>query len=434
MRKFRIQNSEFRINVFFKVLVLWIALSIAPTCAATYFENDFTVWQDGEYLIWTQDESLPLDPNEFCLSMRRANSGIGKPTCRELGEWQRDTNSALYGNWLKQNLVAGIDPELLRARNPMVQTKFSGLEDKIILFVTKSDNELKVAVFDETSAAPKAAGTVPFNQDKIVLGDLVAQKFLKQDANRRLTKEERIKKATEPDPFYQEAPLMDGWIGISAAYSQARIPLTPYNWYRNKLNSRIKRYRVTRDSLSLWNFLDDKVPVFSLYGGTTWFGVFGAELFYKFSNHDMKIDKSDTTYKELDHWSFAMHEIGLSLHITHTFNTTEWLTTSPFFYAGFQYSFLVESIDLKDDVKEPSTYYKTRIEFEDMYKGGVFGIGSRFVFQKKYGLVLRAGVATQGRADYTSPDVNAAEEPTTIGKITVEGFVSAGLEYHLTWK
>lgn len=431
--EFRMQNAKRNACSFARVIA-FILVAFSANFAATYFEDDFTVWQDGEYLIWTQDDDLPLDPAEFCLSMRRANSGIGQPTCRELGEWQRDTVSAMYGKWLKDNLEDGISPELLRARSPMMQAKINSLEDKIVLFVTRAGSDLKVAVFNETIGMPKAAGTVPYSTDKVILGDAVANKFLKKDAERRLTKAERIKKATEPDAVYQPAPTVDVWTGISAAYSQARIPLTPYSWYKNKLNSRVKRYRVTRDSLSLWNFLDDQVPIFSVYGGATWYGIFGGEIFYKYSNHDVKIDKNDTTYRELDHWAFGMHEIGLSIHVTHSFNTTEWLTSSPFAYAGFQYTFLSENIGRKKHAGEASSYYQTRIEFEDVYKGAVFGIGSRFVVKQNYGLVFRAGLATQGRADYTSPDVNAAEEPTTIGKLTVEGFVSAGLEYHLTWK
>lgn len=418
---------------FFRVLILWLALSIFPAFAATYFENDFSIWQDGEYLIWNADETLPLDPNEFCLSLRRANSGIGKPTCRELGEWQRDTVSKLYGTWLKNNLEDGIAPELLRARSPMMQAKIGALEDKIVIFIAKSGNDLKVAIFDETEATPKSAGSVPFSTDKVILGDAIASKFLKGNTSRRLTKAERIKKATEPDAIYQEEPKINVWTGASVAYSQARIPFTPSNWYDRKLKSRVSKYRITRDSLSLWNFLEDETIVPSFYWGVTWFGVFGAEIFYKYSNHDMKIDKADTSYTNLDHWSYSMHEIGLSIHITRSFRTAEWLTTAPFAYAGFQYAFLVEDIELKDDSKE-SLLYDTRITFDDTYKGGVFGVGTRFILFKNYGVVFRAGVATRGIADYTSPDADAGESATTIGKITVDGFISAGLEYHWLWR
>ena len=107
---------------------------------------------------------------------------------------------------------------------------------------------------------------------------------------------------------------------------------------------------------------------------------------------------------------------------------------SPFAFFGFQYSFLAENIELKDNVKKPSAAYSTRIEFEDVYKGGVFGIGSRFLFKKNFGLVFRTGITTRGRSEDTTPDPNAVAEPTIIGGLTVDGFINAGIEYHWNWK
>lgn len=409
-------------------------LLVSLIYAGDFFKTPYTIWQDGDYLLWTPDDSLPFTPKDFCQALRRNNTGIGTPNCREIGEWQRDTVSALYGKWLAKNMGEKLEAEHLKARSPMMQGKITALEDKILLFLSKKGESLQIAIFDETSIAPKTAGSLPFSKNKSILADQVAQSYFDNDAHRRLTKQERKKKAEEPDPYFQETKKMDFWVGASAGYSQAEIPLTPSNWYENKLKSKVKRYRVTRDSLSLWNFLEDESLVLSAYVGATWYGIFGGEIFYKYSGHDVKIDPKDTTYQELDHWKFGIHDIGLTLHITHSFNTTEWLETSPFVYFGFQYSFLAENIKLKKKVKKPSVAYSSRIEFEDVYKGAVLGLGSRFLFMKNFGLALRAGISTRGRSEDTTPDPNAVAEPTIIGGLTVDGFISAGLEYHWNWK
>lgn len=415
--------------------VLLLALCL---CALAFpksqFNSKYTVWQDGEYLIWNLDGNGSVDAAEFCLSLRRANSGIGEPSCRELGEWERDSVSAKYGAWLKQNLEPGVKADYLKARSPMMAAKLQSLEDKIVLAVFKRGGEFQAVIFDETSLAPKAAASVPYTENKVALGDLLAQELFDQRAERRLSKAEREKKAAEPDEFYQETPKADFWGGLSISFSQAPIPLTPYSWYKNKMRSRVKRYRATEDSLSLWNFLEDDAAVFSVYAGMTWFGIFGGEIFYKYSSHDMKIDESDTTYDELSDWRFGMHELGLTLHVTRSFKTTSWLDIAPFFYFGFQYSFLVEDISLKKGVEEPSSAYSTRISFDEVYKGGVIGAGARFVFKEHYALVTRAGISTRGHTESTTPDPNAAASPTTIGEFTVDCFISLGLEYHWTLK
>lgn len=414
--------------------LFWPLLLVSFIFAGEYFSTPYTLWADGDYLLWTPDETLPLSPNEFCQSLKRNNSGIGSPNCREIGEWQRDTISQLYGNWLSKNLGPKINAEQLKARSPMMSAKITSLEDKIVLFLTKENESVKLAIFDETSNAPKTAGSVPFSTNKNILADQIVMTYFDHDANRRLTKAERRKKAEEPDPYFQETKKMDFWVGANVGYSQAEIPLTPHNWYKNKLNSRVKRYRVTKDSLSLWNFLEDEALVLSAYFGATWYGIFGGEIFYKYSGHDVKTDKNDTTYRELDSWKFGIHDIGLTLHVTHSFNTTEWLEISPFAYFGFQYSFLAESIELKKGVKKPSAAYNSRIEFEDVYKGAILGIGSRFLFKKNFGFVVRTGITTRGRSEDTTPDPNAVAEPTIIGGLTVDGFVNAGIEYHWNWK
>ena len=75
-------------------------------------------------------------------------------------------------------------------------------------------------------------------------------------------------------------------------------------------------------------------------------------------------------------------------------------------------------------------YYKTRIEFEDAYKGAVVGIGSQFIFAKHYGVSFRTGISSRGFNMYSDPSPDAAAEPTTIGASTIDWFIGGGLEYH----
>ena len=149
--------------------LFWPLLLVSFLFAGEYFSTPYTLWADGDYLLWTPDETLPLSPNEFCQSLKRNNSGIGSPNCREIGEWQRDTISQLYGNWLSKNLGPKINAEQLKARSPMMSVKITSLEDKIVLFLTKENESVKLAVFDETSNAPKTAGSVPFSTNKNIL-------------------------------------------------------------------------------------------------------------------------------------------------------------------------------------------------------------------------------------------------------------------------
>lgn len=395
-----------------------------------YFNSNWTLWRDADILIWTTDKELPIDPKEFCLSLRRNNTGIGEPKCRMLGEWERDTVAVRYANWLSNNMEPGLGASYLKARHPAMSAKLLTLEDKIVLFVADKGNSLQVAIFDETSAEPKAAGTVAKKADKIALGDEIAGNFFSGNTKRRLSKEERAQKQTEPDDFYKEVPDFRAWAGISVGYAQAHLPLTPSNWTSSHTDSRVRNYRITRDSVSLWNFIEDEGPLFTLYVGGTWYGFIGGEIFYRYANHDVKLDPRDTVYQELDHWSFAQHEIGLNVMFSLGYNPFTWLDINPFAFLGFQYSFYVEDIALKDDKKSHSKAYDARVKFEDAYKGALFGIGSQFVFADHYGLSFRTGISSRGKNVYSDPTPDAAAEPTTIGAITIDWFISAGLEYH----
>lgn len=413
----------------FALLSLFLC-TVSVAAKDIYFDSKWTLWQDADILIWTTEKESPIDPKEFCLSLKRNNSGIGSPKCRLLGEWERDSVAMRYASWLKNNMDPSLDASYLKSRHPAMAAHFQELEDKIVLFIADQGDYLQIAIFDETAHEPKTAGSILKKPDKIALGDDIASAFFNRYTKRRLSKEERLKRDTEPDDLYKETPSFRTWIGISAGLAQAQIPFTPDNWYKRKVNSRVRNYRITRDSVSLWNFIDDSTPLFTLYAGGIWFGFIGGEIFYRYSKHDVKTDDKDPIYKELDHWYFSQHEVGLNVLISHTYSPLKWMDLHLFTFLGFQYSFYSEDIELKSNIKKPSKEYETRVEFEDAYKGALLGIGTQCVFLQHYGISIRTGVSSRGRDVYTEPSPDAAAEPTTIGASTIDWFISFGLEYH----
>lgn len=396
------------------------------------FKNKWTLWKDAEVLIWSTTASPAIDPKEFCLSLKRNNTGIGDPKCRVLGEWERDSVAIRYSNWLLQNIEPNVSAGHLKARHPAMAAKISSIEDKLILFIGVRDNQVYAATFDENASEPVAAGIFNNSGDKIELGDKIASAFFNETTKRRLTKQERAKKLTEPDESYKEIPKFRGWAGIAAGYAQAQIPLTPDNWYDSHLNSRVRNYRITKDSASLWNFITDDDPQMALYLGGTWYGFIGAEIMYRYSYHKMKIDRRDTVYNELDYWGFHLNEIGINIILSRSYPLNKWFEINPYAFLGFQYSFYSEDIALKKGVKVPSREYEVRIKFEDSYKGALVGLGSRFIFMNHYAVGLRAGVSSRGRNIDTDPTPEAAAEPTTIGSSTIDCFINLGLEYIFT--
>lgn len=416
-------------NLYLALILFVLAISNA-LAGDIYFDSKWTLWSDPDILIWTTDKDLPLDVKEFCLSLRRANSGIGNPKCRMLGEWERDSIAVRYGSWLHANMDPALDASYLKARHPAMSAKLQTLEDRIVLYIADMGTNLQLAIFDENANTPRAAGSIKKVSDKVAMGDDIADTFFGRQTKRRLSKEERLKKQTEPDEYFKEVPNFRAWAGASIGYSQAQVPLTPDDWYDSHIKSKVRNYRITKDSVSLWNFLDDSGPLFTLYAGGIWYGFIGGEVFYRYANHDMKYDTKDTIYKELDHWDFSQHEIGLNVMFNKDFEPAKWLDIHLFGFLGFQYSFYVEDIELKDDVKTPSKAYKTRIKFEDVYKGALLGGGGQFVFAEHYGVNLRTGISSRGKNVYSDPTPDAAAEPTTIGASTIDWFISFGLEYH----
>ncbi|NLG39429.1 MAG: hypothetical protein GX545_05860 [Fibrobacter sp.] len=400
----------------------------------TVFNNDYTIWKDADILIWTKDSNLVISAKELCFSLKRINPTIGEPKCRIFGEWERDSVASLYGHWLKSNLSPDMTAEHLRARSPEMVQKINDLEDKTVIFLTQKENQLYVALFEELSASPKTVQILPYSNNQIEQGEIIANALFKKKADRRLTKDERKKKAEEPDSYYLETAKHHSWIGVAYGKTQAPLPLTPKSWYKNKLNSRIKSYRNTKDSLSLWNFIEDEAPLTSIYFGRTWYGFIGAEFFYRYSSHKAKIDNTDPIYQELDYWKFSRHEIGLSLVFSKNYQSFSFLQTVPYAFIGFQYSFFNEDISLKEGIETPSRQYETRIKFENAYKGALIGAGTHLIFFKHYGINLKAGIGSRGRMLDSDPSSEAASEPTIIGGSTVDCFASIGIEYYWSIK
>ncbi|MBO7106123.1 MAG: hypothetical protein J6W22_11700 [Fibrobacter sp.] len=414
--------------------VILAALIFACSAFAdnVFFHHHWTLWKDAEVLIWSADKNPAIDPKEFCLSLKRNNTGIGEPKCRLAGEWERDSIAMRYANWLVANMDGNVKAEHLRARHPAMVAKIQSVEDRLVLFIGEREGSIFAATFDENNVEPVAAGVFTGTKDKIALGDKIASAFFDGSAKRRLSKEERAKRLTEPDESYKEIPGFQGWASVAIGYSQAKIPLTPNNWYSSHINSRVRGYRITKDSVSLWNFIDDSDPQIAVYLGGTWYGFIGAELMYRYAYHEVKIDPQDTIYRELSYWGFHQHEVGLNVILSKTYTPIKWFKATPFAFMGFQYSFFVEDIGLKDKHKKPSKAYDVRIKFEDSYKGALVGFGSHFVFLNHYGLGLRAGISSRGRNIEEDPSPEAAAEPTTIGSSTIDCFVNLGLEYHFS--
>jgi hypothetical protein len=304
-----------------KYVIVLFAFAIPASADEIFFNNTYTLWKDADVLLWTPDSVSAVKPTEFVLSLKRNNTGIGNPTCRLAGDWQRDSIAFRYATWLRENVEPKVNATHLRARSPAMVKRLNESGDQIILFVTRKGETLYAVLFEGESAEPKAAGRLPYTEDTIAMGDALADMFFSGHTERRLTPEERKKAAMRPNAYYAEAAKFHGWVGIGAGHTQAKVPFTPDSWYSQKLRSRIKSYRNTKDSLSIWNFLEDESPLFSVYAGGTWYGFIGAELFLRYSQHDAKVDANDTVYNELDYWTYTRYEIGLNVHLSTTYHT-----------------------------------------------------------------------------------------------------------------
>ena len=395
--------------IFFAILNLYAA---APS-----------VWKDGEFLLWSYGKRY-ISPTDFCFALRYENEKIGTPSCYEAGDWERDTIVSLYAKWLNANLDSKLTPEDLRPRNARVIERFRNLKDRNLLFSTIKDNKVWFLLFDETDSEPKRIASFPLTQDSAKIARKLASDWFGGTPQIRLSDAEREAKEKEPDEYFAEQPMHDVWLGVSLGYSQAKVPLTPHSWYKNKLNSRIKDYRNVRDSSSVWYFIEDSSPFYGAYIGGSLYDFIGLELEFRRSSHEAKIDESDTSYNELAHWRFNRYEFLLSLQFMTVFMPVRQIEIEPRISASVLYSIFTEDIALKDGY-EGSFAYKNRFEFESYYRGVVLTLGLKTAFFKNYAVDLRAGLANRGTSMITRE---------IIGSSTTDAFVAAGLEYHFRWK
>jgi len=390
-----------------------------------------TVWQDGEFLLWSYGKRY-ISPTDFCFALRYENEKIGTPACYEAGDWERDTTVSLYAKWLNTNLDTRLAPEDLRPRNVHVVDRFSKLKDNNLIFSTTKNDKVWFLLFDETSSEPKQIATFPITQDSAKIARKLASDWFGGKPQRRLSDAEREAKEKEPDEYFAEQPMYDVWIGAGLGHTQAKIPLTPNNWYNHKLKSKIKNYRDVDDSSSVWFFIKDSSPIYRAYIGGSLYDFIGLEFEFRRSSHSAKIDKSDldtlgvSIYEELDHWDFNRYELLLSLEFMKVFMPIPQIEIEPHVSASIIYSFFTEDIDFKGEPgTEAYNSYKARFEFESHYTGVALNFGLRTAFFKNYAVDLRAGLANRGTSIVTRE---------VIGSSTYDAYIAAGLEYHIRWK
>jgi len=269
----------------------------------------------------------------------------------------------------------------------------------------------------------------PKPADAATFAEVIGLSWFAESPIRKLTDHEKEAAAVAPDPSYAATPAFDYWISMGTGWSQAAPPLTPNSWYKSRVKDHVVHYRSVKDSLSAWSFLDDKSQLFTLRGGFTWIGFVGIEAYATRTNYRVKIDPTDSLYRELDHWSFARYEMGLTAHITMQKKLNESFSLNPYAFLGFDYSFFVESIGLRPDFTA-SEQYKNRFQFESYYRGAIFGVGNRLTFKENYALDTRVGIASRGKSLDQTPSPDAAPSPTIIGGTTIDCFASVALEYH----
>jgi len=400
-----------------KIIVVIFFITLSSIAAAP------TVWKDGEFLLWSYGKRY-ITPMDFCFALRYENEKIGAPSCYEAGDWERDTTLSLYAKWLNTNLDPRLSPEDLRPRNAHAIERLGKLKDNSLIFSTIKNDKAWFLLFDETSSEPKQIATFPITEDSAKIARKLASDWFSGKPQRRLSDSEREAKEKEPDEYFAEQPMYDVWFGIGLGYTQAKVPLTPNNWYNHKLRSKIKNYRDVDDSASVWFFIKDTSPIYRAYIGGSLYDFIGLEFEFRKSSHKAKIDESDTIYNELDHWSFNRYELMLALEFMKVFKPIPQIEIEPYIAASILFDIFTEDIALKDGYKG-SESYKHRFKFENYYSGPALTLGLRTAFFKNYAIDLRAGIANRGTAIVTRE---------IIGSSTYDAFVATGLEYHIRWK
>jgi hypothetical protein len=387
-----------------KKIVIFIFLAINATFSA--------VWKDGEFLLWNYDKKY-FSTTDFCFALRYENEKIGTPNCYEAGDWQRDTIISLYAKWLNANLDARLKAEDLRPRNPHVIEKIRDLKDKNLLFSTAKGDKIWFLLFDET-AAPKEIAVFSAGLDSSQIARKLASDWFGSTPQARLSDSERAAKQKEPDKYYAEQPMYDFWLGVGTGWTRAN----------KTFNSKIKNYRDVKDSASAWSFIKDSSPFYNVYIGGSMYDFIGLELELRRSSHKAKIDKSDTIYRELDHWNFNRYEFLLSLIFMTAYMPNPQIEIKPHVSASMVHSFFTEDIAIKSG-SEGSESYRERFDFESYYRGIALTLGLRAAFFKNYAIDLRTGLANRG---------TSMLEQGKIGSSTTDVFISAGLEYHFRWR
>ena len=406
--------------------IIKIALLIAINCQLSIVNSYAakpTVWKDGEFFLWSYGKQY-ISPMDFCFALRYENEKIGNPACYEAGDWERDTTVSLYAKWLYSSLDPRLDPEDLRPRNAHVIDRLGKLKDNSLIFSTVKNGNVWFLLFDETSSEPKQIAIFSSAQDSVKVARKLASDWFGGKSQRRLSDSEREAKEKEPDEYFAEQPMYDVWFGIGLGHTQAKVPLTPNNWYSHKLNSKIKNYRDVDDSASVWFFIEDSSPIRSAYIGGSLYDFIGLEFEFRHSKHKAKIDKSDTIYNELAHWNFNRYEFLLALEFMKVFMPIPQIELEPHISASVLYNIFTEDIALKDG-EEGSESYQDRFKFESYYRGVVLTVGLRTAFFKNYAIDLRAGLANRGTSIVTRE---------IIGSSTTDAFIAAGLEYHIRWR
>lgn len=411
--------------------LLLLGLPTVLAAFETVFREEYPVWQSPTVEIVHADTAAPrVNADEFCRALLRSQPALGRAQCRIGGEWERDTLANQYLAWVGKNLDPRLGAENLIARQPNVADRLRKMDDTYLLLVSRRSDTTWLLLYTGSRPEPVALG---YQREKgfdaLRLAEQLGQTWLSASPQRRLSNQEKVAAAIEPDASFGETPTLDTWIGLGGGWSQARIPLTPYSWYKGKLNERVRYYRNTSDSLSGWNFLEDESPLLTVRAGFTWHGFIGGELFAVRTTHRMKIDENDSIYQELDHWDFTRYEMGLTVHATLRKKLSPRWELQPHAFIGFHYSMLREDIAAKSGYTE-SDQYRNRIRFEPFYKGAIFGIGNRLLWNGSIALESRMGISNRGRSLDREPSEDAAPEPTTIAGATLDCFISASLEYH----
>jgi len=404
--------------MFKKVVILAVFLVLNSYSAPS-------VWKDGEFLFFSYGKAY-IAPADFCFALRYENEKIGNPVCTYAGDWERDTTVALYAKWLNTNLDTRLKPEDLRPRNQHIAEKIRDLKDKSLLFSTIRNDSVWFLLFEENSADPGKVAVFSLKEDSAGVAKKIASSWFGSSPQRRLSDEERAAKKMEPDAYYAEQPKNDFWLGIGTGWSRAKIPLTPYSWYRNKFSTQVKNFRYVPDSTSLWSFMKNSSPIYSAYAGGSLYDFIGLELELRKSSHDVKFEEAD--YEELSHWSFDRYEILLGLEFMVAFRPHKNIDIKPYAQASIFYSFYVEDIDAEKEKialdAERLYNYNHRFKPESLYSGFCFSIGLRTAFFENYAINLRTGLAYQGVA---APGENQ------VGISTYDGYIGAALEYHIRW-